>query len=131
MSSYATLSLGPLTLGQTRNGIDPGIMWIFRPSDKLMERIDKRDREQLANVMGEQVDADNSLARVEYRCTAGTARDRLDLKGFTYTVAEARFKQELKAEVQHAEDLAQILARNDITSRRSCRCYAPLPSKAG
>lgn len=129
MSSYATLSLGPLTLGQTRNGIDPGIMWIFRPSDKLMERIDKRDREQLANVMGEQVDADNSLARVEYRCTAGAARDRLDLKGFTYTVAEARFKQELKAEVQHAEDLAQILARNDITFEEELQVLRSLTLK--
>ena len=48
MSSYATLALGSLILLDTRNDIDPGLMWIFRPSDKHIERIDRRDREELA-----------------------------------------------------------------------------------
>ena len=48
MSSYATLSLGSMGLAITRNDIDPGLMWMFRPSDRRTERIDRRDRRRLA-----------------------------------------------------------------------------------
>ena len=46
MSSYATLTLGSLKLGETRNDIDPGLVWLFRPADKRVERIDWRNPEQ-------------------------------------------------------------------------------------
>ena len=111
MSSYATLSLGPAKLGQTSDYIDPGIMWIFRPSDKLVERIDRRDREQLAKYVMEEYldeyDEDNPFTRVEYRCAARVARDRLDLKGFTYEVARASFATGLKDKIQRYEELVK------------------------
>ena len=90
-------------------------MWIFRPSDKLMERIDRRDRERLAKyVMEEYVDEydeDNPFTRVEYRCSAAAARDRLDLKGFTYEVAEASFKTGLRDKIQRCEEVAKRVTR--------------------
>ena len=107
MGSYARLSLGKLELGATKDDIDPGLIWIFRPSDKCIERIDHRQRQQLARYVDEgyidEYDENNPFTIVEYRCTAASARDRLDLKGFTYEVAEASFQKELETEVRRFE----------------------------
>ena len=107
MSSYARLSLGSLELGASRNDIDPALMWIYRPSDKRIERIDRRNRRQLARYVDEdyidEFDESNPFTIVEYSCTAAAARDRLDLKGFTYEVAEETFKRELDAEIRRCE----------------------------
>ncbi len=107
MGSYARLSLGSLELGVTKDDIDPGLMWVFRPSDKHTERIDRRHRQQLARYVEEEYideyDEDNPFSIVEYSCTAPAARDRLDLKGFTYEVAEARFKKALEADIERYE----------------------------
>ncbi len=107
MGSYATLSLGSLELGSTKDDIDPGLIWVFRPSDKRIRLFDRRDRRQLAKYVEEdfidEYDENNPFTSVEYRCTAAAARDRLDLKGFTYEVAEVDFKRGLKADVQRYE----------------------------
>ena len=107
MGSYATLFLGSLVLGETKDDIDPGLIWIFRPSDKRTERIDRRNRRQLAKYVEEdfidEYDESNPFISVEYRCTAAAAKDRLDLKGFTFDVAEADFERELEASVRHYE----------------------------
>ena len=107
MSGYATLSLGSLELGSTRNEIDPGLIWIFRPSDKRTRRFDRRNRRQLAKYVEEDLideyDESNPFTSVEYRCTVSAARDRLELKGFTYEVAEANFQRELEGDIQRYE----------------------------
>ena len=107
MGSYAELSLGSLVLGSTKDDIDPSLIWIFRPSDKRTERLDRRNRQQLAKYVEEdfidEYDESNPFTSVEYRCMATAARDRLDLKGFTYEVAEANFQRELEGEIQHYE----------------------------
>ena len=54
MGSYATLRLGSLDLGVTKNELDPGLMWLFRPSDKYVERIDARNRQRLAEYVEEE-----------------------------------------------------------------------------
>ena len=111
MSSYARLSLGSFELGVTRNEIDPGLVWIFRPSDKRTERIDRRHRRKLTQYVEEEYideyDETNPFTIVEYSCTAAVARDRLDLKGFTYEVAQESFNRELEAEAQRHEGYIQ------------------------
>ena len=108
MGSYATLSLGSLGLEVTKNDINPDLIWIFRPSDKRTEQIDRRNRRRLAEYVEEEFldeyDESNPFTSVEYRCTAAAARDRLDLKGFTYEVAEANFKRDLEAAIQSYEE---------------------------
>ena len=107
MGSYATLSLGSLEIVVTKDYIDPGLMLLFRPSDKRTERIDRRDRLQLGKYVDEdfidEYDENNPFTSVEYRCTAAAARDRLDLKGFTYEVAEANFGRGREGAVRHYE----------------------------
>ena len=108
MGSYATLSLGSLELGSTKDDIDPGLIWIFRPSDKRTRRLDQRDRQHLSKYVEEdcidEYDESNPFIVVEYRCSASAARDRLDLKGFTYEVAEAYFQKALEAEIRRYEE---------------------------
>ena len=104
MSSYAELTLGTLSLAASRNGVDPDLIWLFRQSDKTVERIDRRNPKRLAKYIMkeyiEQYDKNNPLTCVEYRCSAGQARDRLELKGFTREVAESGFKASLRNEIE-------------------------------
>ncbi|MCY3543770.1 MAG: HEPN/Toprim-associated domain-containing protein [Chloroflexi bacterium] len=108
MSSYATLMLGSLELGTSRNGVDPELIWLFRPSDKHVEKATRRNRARLARyIIPEYIDEfddANPFTCVEYRCTVADLRDRLELKGFTLELAKARFNQ---AGLQYEE--AQVL----------------------
>ena len=110
MSSYARLLLGSLELGVTRNGIDPGLIWLFRPSDKHVKRIDWRNRDLLAKYVRkewlDEYDEDNQFTLVAYCCTAAVARDRLDIKGFTYDVAKASFESGLRDYTLHLRDFS-------------------------
>ena len=114
MSSYAELTLGTLSLAASRNWVDPDLIWLFRQSDKTVERIDQRNPKQLAKYIMEeyieQYDKNNPFTCVEYRCSAAQARDRLDLKGFTREVAESGFKAGLR------NDIAGL--KNDIERLR-------------
>ena len=107
MGTYPTVSLGSMVLGFTKDDIDPGLIRIFRPSDLHTERIDRRNRRKLAEYVGEdfvdEYDVSNPFTSVEYQCTAAAARDRLDLKGFTYEVAVANFERELEASIRQYE----------------------------
>ena len=108
MSSYATLTVGSMHLTGTTEGIDPGIMMLFRPTDRRIRQIDQRDRDALAEYVQDDMiddfDEDNPLTCVEYRCSVQVAKDRLDLKGFTPEVGEAIFKKEMPSRIQHFEE---------------------------
>ena len=108
MASYATLSFGSLELWSTRDDFGSELALIFRPSDKHTEQIGQRDRQRLEKYVdddfADEYDEGNPFTVVEYRCTAAVARDRLDLQGFTYEVAEAHFERELEASIRHSEE---------------------------
>ena len=110
MGSYATLRLGSQTLGVTKDEVDPGLMWLFRPSDKHVERIDARNRSRLAEYVNDEhiddYDEDHPFIVVQYRCTPSAARDRLELKGFTRRVAETAFCSGLRNTIRNLERLA-------------------------
>ena len=110
MSSYATLRLRSLDLGVTRNEVDPGLMWLFRPHDKHVEKIDRDDRDRLAAYVRDEYiddyDAEHPFIIIRYSCTAREARDRLDLKGYTFRVAKMAFESDLADAIHRAEDLA-------------------------
>ena len=107
MSSYATLSLGSLGLAATSDYIDSGLMRIFRPEDKRLERIDRRNPQQLAEYVGtdfvDEYDEETPFKVLKYQCPAATARDRLDLLGFTYQVAQATFQKALPSCIERYE----------------------------
>ena len=82
-------------------------MLVFRPSDKHFKLIDKRDREQLAKYVPEEFideyDESSPFICLMYSCPATVARDRLNLKGFTYEVAEESFKAGVKEDLRRYE----------------------------
>ena len=126
MSSYAELTLGTLSLAASRNGVDPDLIWLFRQSDKTVERIDQRNPKQLAKYIMEeyieQYDKNNPFTCVEYRCSAAQARDRLDLKGFTREVAESGFKAGLRNEIER-------LRKSQTLFNSSRDVFSPNPPK--
>ena len=111
VGSYATLKLGLLSLGVTKDDIDPALMWLFRPSDKYVENIDARDRSRLAEYVADEYiddyDSEHPFAVVQYRCTPTAARDRLDLKGFTHKAAEVAFRSGLEKAISSIENLLE------------------------
>ena len=97
MSSHASLTLGSCELGNTRNQVYPELMWLFRPSEKHVEKVTRRNPDRLAKYIDpeyiERFDDSNPLTCVEYRCIVADLRDRLELKGFTLEIAKERFNQ--------------------------------------
>jgi len=108
MGSYSELRLGSFFLGSVKDDVDPRIMMLFRESDK---RIFKVTPAQLRLEHGYDVDEleeDEPVTLVQYTCSASTARDRLELMGFTREVAEAGFKHGLKAEIARYERWTEV-----------------------
>ena len=103
MSAQAILTLASWMLESTAENIDPGVMAIFRPKDKCVQKIHWHNRELLeAYVEADIIDdylEDGPFALVQYRCSAAVARDRLELMGFTYGVAKAAFQAGLQNDV--------------------------------
>ena len=111
MGSYAILSLESLNLAWTKNDIDPRLMWIFRPSEKHTEQLTQRNCQHLPGFIEDfsidEYDEYSPFTRVVYRCTAAVAKDRLDLKGFTYEVAKAHFTTQRTPTIQRFEHRVQ------------------------
>ena len=110
MSSYATLTLGSLELGTSRNGVDPELIWLFLPFEKHIEDVTRKNPARLAKYIDpeyidEFYEAD-SITCVEYRCTVADLRDRLELKGFTLELAMERFNQ---ADVQYEIQILETM----------------------
>lgn len=99
MSSYSELTLGAFHLGSERNDVDPNIMAIFRESDKRITSVDRSQPELLRKYVEDDYDEDDPVTIVQYACSAKVARDRLDLMGFTRSVAEASFSQGLQEKI--------------------------------
>ena len=110
MGRYATLTLGPIKLGTTKDEIDHGLIWPFRPSDKHIERIDCRDRERISKYVDDDIideyDENHPFNIVQYCCSSHVARDRLEFRGITRKVAEAAFGIGLACDIRTMEDLA-------------------------
>lgn len=111
MSSYARLTLGSLPLEESRNHVDPELIWLFRPSDKQIEQLTRRDPDRLRDYIAEEhinyFSDEHPYTYVEYRCSAEEVRDRLELKGFTLESAKTRFYSGLEHDIRRTDPLVQ------------------------
>ena len=107
MGCYARLTLGSLHLTTTKDQVDYGIMWLFRPSDRVIEPVDPEDLALLTKYASDefvdQFGKDNPLLRVEFQCSAQEARDRLDFMGLTYATSKKVFEAGLNADIEGYE----------------------------
>ncbi len=102
MGSYSEVKLGSLRLGSTKDGYDPYLLSLFQESDKRI--VDSTLGE--CGLYGEvdQGEEDESITLVQYVCSGSVARDRLELMGFTRSVAEKGFRVGLKSEIEKLEE---------------------------
>ena len=103
MSSYAELTLGSLCLEYSQNRVDPSIIWLFLPCEKCIRHIHRGSHIELSQYYEgldlDEFTEDNPLEIVQYRCSVAAACERLELKGFTYELAELSFKKGLEDEI--------------------------------
>jgi hypothetical protein len=83
MGSYSTFSIGNRQLFSTKNGIDPLLMSLFRPSDKRIRKEPATAGVAESYEREAELEGVSSITIVEYRSTVVHLRDRLDLMGFT------------------------------------------------
>ncbi len=93
MGSYSTLRIGGRQLFSAKNGIDPLLMSLFRPSDKRIRK--EAATEALADAYGRKAELEDvdPVTIVQYRSTVTHLRDRLDLMGFTSQRARRTFER--------------------------------------
>ena len=114
MGSYAELTLDSMCLEYSYNSVDPYIIWLYLPSEKCIKQVHRDNHTEPSQSPAEpnpdEFSEDNPLELVQYRCSAAAAYERLELKGFTYNLAELSFKKGLEVKIDQAQYLARQLA---------------------
>lgn len=103
MGSYSEVRLGSFYLGSVKDNIDPLIMTLFRESDKRIFDATSSHQGLQHSFSIDELEENESITVVQYACSAATAKDRLELMGFTREVAEAGFYQGLKTKITYYE----------------------------
>ncbi len=126
MGSYAECWLGSFYVGVTKNDIDPGLMSLFRSTDKVTLHGKKQDLPFQMRRWNNFIEDDEDVCVVFYRAPARIIRDRLELKGYTLTTARSAFTTSICSEAaQHAgwldrpngqifEPIVRILQSTDV-----------------
>lgn len=101
MGSYAECWLGSFYVGSTKNDVDPGLMQLFRSSDKTVVSGKRQSLPFQMRRWTEYVEESEDVCAVFYKAPALIVRDRLELKGYTLEVAKAAFTTSIRAEADH------------------------------
>jgi hypothetical protein len=117
MGSYGELRVGTIAIESWKNEIEPTIMTLFVEGDK---HVDPILLETWTSEGGDEEDWSSDRSSVEYTCTVGDMKDRLDVRGFTVAVAEQAFKIGVKGRIRELTDAlersANLESQNVIES---------------
>ena len=102
MGSYAECWVGSFYVGSTKNHIDPGLIELFRSSDKCVVPVTGEQLPRILTRWAQFVDEDE-LTTVFYRTSVKVVRERLDLLGYTLAAARRAFNISLAAQVRESE----------------------------
>ena len=102
MGSYSEMKLGQLSIGSVKNGYDPYLLSLFQESDKRLIETTLGESGLYGEV--DEGDRDNPVTLVQYACSVSVVRDRLELMGFTRSVAEKGFDVGLRTEIEQREE---------------------------
>jgi hypothetical protein len=105
MGSYAQCWLGDFYVGSSKNDVDPGLLSLFRESDKRIVSLPNaadavfpyNDPHWLGEFNKEH-DSDDDLVVVYYSAPVPVVRDRLNLLGYTLSTAREAFDEYIKGE---------------------------------
>lgn len=124
MGSYATCWLGDFSVGSSKNDIDPSLIGLFRPADKIVVTDpNARVPPQLRHWLDEREEEPEIIA-VYYSTNARLLRDRLELFGYTLETSKEVFVECSREEIRRLEEMSRssdygALFRNEIEIRRS------------
>ena len=104
MGSYSTLRIGSRQLFAAKNGIDPLLMSLFRPSDKRIRKAPATEAVADPYDRAAELEDVDAVTIVEYRSTVAHLRDRLDLMGFTSQRARRSFERGIVRVREEAQD---------------------------
>jgi hypothetical protein len=99
LGSYSSFRIGDRELYSVKNDIDPLLMSLFRPDEKVIERGPLS--EDGATTLPP--DDEDVVDIVRYVSTVGILKDRLDLMGFTLPYAQSEFEDGIKGEIERLE----------------------------
>src|SRR5437879_4400090 len=104
MGSYAQCWLGDFYVGSTKNDVDPGLIGLFRRSDKrLISDPNAVVPNHIQHWLNDLEHGDD-LPVVYYSAPVPIVRDRLDLMGYTLRTSLEAFEEYLKGERQQLSD---------------------------
>lgn len=117
MGNYAEFWIGPFYLGKTKSEADPGLMQLFRQSDRNVVQGTKKELPLTERRWFDDVKDDENVTAFYYHAPVRIVRDRLNLKGYTVETAKSAVSlclersAELNAEWrEHFQELALATA---------------------
>lgn len=97
MGSYAECWLGDLHVGSSRNEIDPYLITLFRPLDKVVLSYPFHRLPSILEDYRESLEEDRELKLLYYQIPVNVARDRLEVLGYTLSTVEEAFREWAKS----------------------------------
>jgi hypothetical protein len=103
MGSYAECWLGDFYVGSSKYDVDPGLIRLFRPSDKRVT-CDPHAvvPPQIERWLGD-LEEENGQPVVYYAAPVSVVRDRLEIMGYTLQTSREAFEEYVKRERQQYE----------------------------
>jgi hypothetical protein len=110
MGSYAQCWLDDFFVGSSKNDIDPDLISLFRPNDKILLSAPIRNLPHHLEHYQESLDEDKNLKIVYYQAAVNVVRDRLDVLGYNLNTVEEAFQKWIKEEhTQNIEALENLI----------------------
>jgi hypothetical protein len=104
MGSYAECWLGRFYVGSTKNDVHPGLIGLFRSTDKQIVCGRKQSMPFPMRHWLDHIEDDEEISAVFYRAPIQIVRDRLELKGYTLEVAKSAFKLSCRERAEYWEE---------------------------
>lgn len=113
MGSYAQCWLDDLFVGSSKNDIDPDLISLFRPEDKVSTRHIEAVHPALIDQYAEALADDEDLCVVYYETTVDHAEDRLKVLGYSLETAKDAFSAWISGEICACADRSERLQISD------------------
>lgn len=134
MGAYANCWIGGLLVAATKNGLDPSVLCLFDPPNRMERRSDDPGLPTcVAEDLDEDPDDDAPFNVVYFETTTKIARERLDLDGYTFENARGLFDESMRLQASESDERSGPTKRVRLPSDQwltytYLRAYGSLPS---
>jgi hypothetical protein len=117
VGSYAKCWLDNLLVGSSRNDIDPEILSLFRPKEKIIIASPTGSLPAHLTHYREAIEEDPELKFIYYEAPLVVVKDRLNVLGYDIATAKEAFRSWISEAKKHILENAEELANKDSESR--------------